>query len=84
MFIEAVIHTSTRSNILVVPVSAVLRDDNNEPLVYVQVRPGEFAQRPIRTEAEQGGLVSVASGLREGEEIVTEGGLFLQFANRAQ
>jgi cobalt-zinc-cadmium efflux system membrane fusion protein len=84
MFVEAVIHTSTRSNILVVPVSAVLRDDNNEPLVYVQVRPGEFAQRPIRTEAEQGGLVAVASGLKEGEEIVTEGGLFLQFANRAQ
>lgn len=84
MFVEAVIHTSTRSNILVVPLSAVLRDDNNEPLVYVQVRPGEFAQRPIRTEAEQSGFVAVTSGLKEGEEIVTEGGLFLQFANRAQ
>jgi membrane fusion protein, heavy metal efflux system len=84
MFVEAVIHTSTRNNILVVPVSAVLRDDNNEPLAYVQVRPGEFAQRPIRTEAEQGGFVAVASGLKEGEEVVTEGSLFLQFANRTQ
>ena len=84
MFVEAVIHTSTRGNILVVPVSAVLRDDNNEPLVYVQVRPGEFAQRPVRTGAEQDGFVSVTSGLNEGEEIVAEGGLFLQFANRMQ
>jgi len=82
MFVEAVIHTGTRSNILVVPVSAVLRDDNNEPLVYVQARLGEFAQRPIRIGAEQGGFVTVASGLSEGEEIVTDGSLFLQFANR--
>jgi len=84
MFVEAVVHTSTRSNILVVPVAALLRDDNNEPLVYVQVRPGEFAQRPVRTGAEQDGLVAVTSGLSEGEEIVTDGGLFLQFANRMQ
>ncbi len=84
MFVEAVIHTSTRSNILVVPMSAVLRDDNNEPLVYVQVRPGEFAQRPIRIGAEQDGLIAVTSGLSENEEIVAEGGLFLQFANRMQ
>ena len=84
MFVDAVIHTSTRDNILVVPVSAVLRDDNNEPLVYVQVRPGEFAQRPVRTGAEQDGLVAVTSGLNEGEQIVAEGGLFLQFANRMQ
>ncbi len=84
MFVEAVIHTSTRSNLLVVPVSAVLRDDNNEPLVYVQVRPGEFAQRPIRIGAEQNDFVAVTSGLNEGEEIVAEGGLFLQFANRMQ
>jgi cobalt-zinc-cadmium efflux system membrane fusion protein len=84
MFVEAVIHTSTRSNILVVPVSAVLRDDNNEPLVYVQARPGEFAQRPVRIGAEQSGFVAVASGLNEGEEIVTDGSLFLQFASRMQ
>ena len=84
MFVEAVIHTSTRSNILVVPLSAVLRDDNNEPLVYVQARPGEFAQRPVRIGAEQSCFVAVASGLNEGEEIVTDGSLFLQFANRMQ
>lgn len=84
MFVEAVIHTSTRSNILVVPLSAVLRDDNNEPLVYVQVRPGEFAQHPVQIGAEQSGSVAVTSGLSEGEEIVTDGSLFLQFANRMQ
>ena len=36
MFVDAVIRTSRRNNILVVPVAAVLRDDKNEPIVYVQ------------------------------------------------
>ena len=47
MFVDAVIHTGTRSNVLVVPVSAVLRDEKNEPMVYVEAEPGKFAQRPV-------------------------------------
>jgi multidrug efflux pump subunit AcrA (membrane-fusion protein) len=38
----------------------------------------------VRIGAEQSGFVAVASGLNEGEEIVTDGSLFLQFANRMQ
>ncbi len=38
MFVDAVIHTGTRRNILALPVSAILRDEKNEPLVYVQCR----------------------------------------------
>jgi multidrug efflux pump subunit AcrA (membrane-fusion protein) len=41
MFVEAVIHTSGSKNLLAVPVSAVLRDDKNEPIVYVQAQPGK-------------------------------------------
>jgi len=81
MFVDAVIHTGRRSDILAVPVSAVLRDDKNEPIVYVQVQPGRFAQRSITIGAQQNGLVEVDTGLREGENIVTDGSLFLQFAN---
>ena len=36
-----------RNHMLVVPVSAVLRDDKNEPIVYVQSEPGKFAQRSV-------------------------------------
>jgi len=81
MFVDAVIQTSRQNNILVVPVSAVLRDDKNEPIVYVQVEPGKFAQRSVTIGPQQDGLVEIASGLREGENIVSDGGLFLHFAN---
>jgi len=84
MFVDAVIHTSTQNNILVVPVAAVLRDDKNEPIVYVQVEPGKFAQRSVATGPQQNGLIAVTNGLREGETIVSDGSLFLQFANAIQ
>ena len=41
-----------------VPVSAVLRDDKNEPIVYVQVEPGKFAQRSVTIGPQQNGLVA--------------------------
>jgi cobalt-zinc-cadmium efflux system membrane fusion protein len=81
MFVDAVVHTGMRSRVLVVPVSAVLRDDKNEPIVYVESAPGQFAQRSIISAGQQDGLVAVASGLRDGETVVSDGSLFLQFAN---
>jgi cobalt-zinc-cadmium efflux system membrane fusion protein len=81
MFVDAVVHTAMRSHILVVPVAAVLRDDKNEPIVYVQSEPGKFAQRSVTTEGQQDGLVAISSGLQEGETVVSDGSLFLQFAN---
>jgi cobalt-zinc-cadmium efflux system membrane fusion protein len=80
-FVDAVIHTATRRNILAVPVSAVLRTTENEPFVYVELQPGKFAQRLIGMGAQQDGQTEVLSGLKEGEKIVSEGSVFLQFAN---
>ena len=84
MFVDAVVHTSRRNNILVVPVAAVLRDDKNEPIVYIQAEPGKFAQRSVTIGPQQNGMVEIASGLREGENVVSDGSLFLQFANAIQ
>jgi membrane fusion protein, heavy metal efflux system len=84
MFVDAVIHTGSRGNTVVVPVSAVLRDDKNEPIVYVQVEPGKFAQREVAIGGQQNGLIAIASGLRAGETIVTDGSLFLQFSGTIQ
>jgi cobalt-zinc-cadmium efflux system membrane fusion protein len=81
MFVDAVVHTGMRSHMLVVPVAAVLRDDKNEPMVYVQSEPGKFAQRSVSTAGQQDGLVAISSGLQEGETVVSDGSLFLQFAN---
>jgi len=81
MFVDAVVHTGIRSRTLVVPVAAVLRDDKNEPMVYVQSEPGKFAQRSVAIAGQQDGLVAVTGGLKEGETVVSDGSLFLQFAN---
>jgi len=81
MFVDAVVHTGMRSRMLVVPVGALLRDDKNEPIVYVQSEPGKFAQRSVAIAGQQDGLVAITSGLREGETVVSDGSLFLQFAN---
>jgi len=80
-FIEAVIHTSTQKRVLVVPVSSVLRTTENEPFVYVEVQPGKFGQRLITTGDQQESEMEVLGGLKEGEKVVSEGSLFLQFAN---
>jgi cobalt-zinc-cadmium efflux system membrane fusion protein len=84
MFVDAVIHTGTKDNMLVVPVAAVLRDDKNEPIVYVQAAPGKFAQRSVAIGPQQNGLIAITGGLQEGEPIVSDGSLFLQFANAIQ
>jgi cobalt-zinc-cadmium efflux system membrane fusion protein len=80
MFVNAMVHTSVRRNVIVVPVAAVLRDAQNEPLVYVQTEPGKFAQRSVTIGVTQSGAVEIVSGLQEGEKVVADGSLFLQFA----
>jgi cobalt-zinc-cadmium efflux system membrane fusion protein len=81
MFVDAVVHTGVENHMLAIPVSALLRDDKNEPIVYVQSEPGKFAQRSVSIAGQQDGLVAITSGLKEGETVVSDGSLFLQFAN---
>jgi cobalt-zinc-cadmium efflux system membrane fusion protein len=84
MFVEAVINTSTRSNILAVPVAAVLRDDKNEPIVYVESEPGKFSQRSVSIGVQQDGMIAIAGGLQKGEKVLADGSLFIQFATSIQ
>jgi len=58
----------------------VLRDDKNEPMVYVQADRGSS-----RSAALHGGAAGRPGGdhrrPQEGETVVSDGSLFLQFAN---
>lgn len=81
MFLDVTIRTRTEKNVLAVPVSAVLYNTENQPLVYVETQPGQFAQRLITTGAETDGRFEVESGLHAGDRVVSEGSIFLQFAN---
>jgi cobalt-zinc-cadmium efflux system membrane fusion protein len=80
-FVDVVIHDKGTRDVLVVPTSAVLYDTENLPFVYIQVEPGKFGQRQITIGAQQNGMTEVTQGLAEGDHVVTEGSLFLQFAN---
>ena len=84
MFVEATIHTGTQANVLAVPTAAVLRDDKNEPIVYVQVEQGKFAQRSVSIGSAQDGLIAITSGLQKGENVLADGSLFVQFATTIQ
>ena len=84
MYVEAVIHTKTEKNVIAVPLSAILRDEQNEPFVYVEVQPGRFARRQVTVGTQRDDSIEIRSGLKEGEEVVSQGSLFLQFANSYQ
>jgi membrane fusion protein, heavy metal efflux system len=84
MFLDAVINTRSGRAVLAAPTSAILRTEDNLPFVYVEVEPGKFAQRLVTLGVEQGAETELTSGVREGEKVVAEGALFLQFANSIQ
>ena len=84
MFIDVTIHARTQRHVLTVPVSAVLADAENKPFVYVEAQPGQFAQRAVSVGDQQNGEQEIVSGLEEGEQVVAEGSIFLQFANSSQ
>jgi cobalt-zinc-cadmium efflux system membrane fusion protein len=84
LFLDVVIHDKTTREVLVVPTTAVLYDEQNFPFVYVQVDAGKFAQRLIKLGGQQGDDSEVVQGLKAGEPVVSQGSVFLQFANTYQ
>jgi cobalt-zinc-cadmium efflux system membrane fusion protein len=79
MYVRVLIRSRQRSSGLLVPVSAILRDDENLPFVYVQQADGSFARRHVSLGDRSGDLYAVADGLRPGERIVVDGAIFVQF-----
>jgi cobalt-zinc-cadmium efflux system membrane fusion protein len=65
---------------LLVPTSAVLRSDENLPFVFVALPGGAFNRRQVVLGPRVGDLYQVISGLNAGERIVSDGALFLSFA----
>ena len=84
LFVEADIQTGARRNILVVPTAAVLHDAQNEPIVYIEQQPGKFAQRQVTVGVQQGNEVEITSGLSDGDRVIADGSLFVQFALSAK
>jgi len=84
MYCTAVITASAIRNAVAVPDAAVLRDDQNNPFVYMLSGTHEFGRRSITIGESQDGKTQVLSGLAVGDKVVASGSLFLQFASSFQ
>jgi len=84
MYVTAVLQSGAIQNALTVPDAAVLRDTENMPFVYVQSGANRFARRLVKIADSQSGRTQVTDGLKEGEHVVGDGSLFLQFKNSLQ
>jgi cobalt-zinc-cadmium efflux system membrane fusion protein len=82
MYVTAVVQAGAMSEVLTVPDAAVLHDSENVPFVYLQqTAAGKFARRVVKIGDSNDGRTRIESGLKEGDKVVGDGSLFLQFKN---
>jgi len=79
MYVRVLIHAHQESTGTLIPVSAVLRDDVNLPFIYSVQPDGSFARQHVTLGYRSGDQYEIADGLKAGDEIVVDGGLFVQF-----
>ena len=81
MYVTAVLEAGVIHDALTVPDAAVLRDSENLPFVYVESGRNQFARRLVKIGASQDRRTQITDGLKEGEQVVGDGSLFLEFKN---
>jgi cobalt-zinc-cadmium efflux system membrane fusion protein len=79
MYVRVLIHSRRDQTGLLAPVSAVLRDDEDLPFVYLANPDGSFSRRRITLGSRLGDQFEATAGLAAGDQVVAEGALFLQF-----
>ena len=84
MYVTATVNAGSIPGAITVPDAAILRDTENQPFVYVQAGPNQFARRLVTVGQNVGGRTQITSGLKESEQVVGDGSLFLQFKNSIQ
>ncbi len=84
MYVVASVDAGTIQNAIAVPDSAVLRDSENQPFVYVEQSGNQFSKRTVTIGDSVKGQTQITSGLNRGDRVIGDGSLFLQFANSLQ
>jgi len=85
MSVTATVQAGASRDALTVPDAAVLRDTENQPFVYAQTKiSNQFERRLVKVGDSQAGRTQITDGLKEGERVVGNGSLFLQFKNSLQ
>lgn len=84
MYCTVTVTAGSITNAIALPDSSVLRDENNQPFVYVAVGTNQFGRREVEIGQSENGKTQILKGLSIGERVVGDGSLFLQFANSLQ
>jgi cobalt-zinc-cadmium efflux system membrane fusion protein len=79
MYVHVLIQAHLESSGLMIPVSAILRDDENLPFVYLVQRDGSFARQHVTLGYRAGDQYDIAAGLKAGDRIAVDGAIFIQF-----
>jgi len=78
MYVRVRLQSRQASSGLLAPVSAILRDDENLPFVFVAQARG-FARRRVTLGYRSGDQYEIPTGLQPGDRVVGDGGVFVQF-----
>ena len=78
MYVTATVIAGKIKDALLAPDSAVLRNAENEPFVYVEVGQNQFARRMVKVGESNEGQTQIISGLQPGDKVAGDGSLFLQ------
>ena len=84
MYCTVTVTAGSISNAIALPDSSILRDDNNQPFVYVAIAANQFGRRDVEIGQSENGRTQILKGISVGERVVGDGSLFLQFANSLQ
>jgi cobalt-zinc-cadmium efflux system membrane fusion protein len=79
MYVHVQLQARKESNGLLVPVSAILRDDVNLPFVYAVQSDDSFTRQHVTIGYRTGDQYEITDGIRAGDKIVVDGGIFVQF-----
>jgi cobalt-zinc-cadmium efflux system membrane fusion protein len=79
MYVRVRIRSREESSGLLIPVSSILRDEENLPFVYLVQSDGSFARRHVTVGHRTGEQYAIPEGLGAADQIVVDGGLFVQF-----
>ena len=79
MYVQVQIQSRRQYQGLLIPVAAVLRNDENLPYVYVVAADGSYARRSVTLGSRVGNRFVIPEGLQAGDEVVVDGSIFLNF-----
>jgi cobalt-zinc-cadmium efflux system membrane fusion protein len=84
MYCTVTVTAGSIANAITLPDSSVLRDESNQPFVYVAIGANQFGRRDVEIGQSENGRTQILKGISAGERVVGDGSLFLQFANSLQ